>query len=142
MTSSFTLYAAWKVDNTKNQIILVIGSKDMLTYGELKANDVAPIIVNDRTMLPTRFVAENLGATVEWDEATSKVTITKGDVVIELVIGAETATVNGETVTLDSPAFLENGRTYTPIRFVSEALGATVEWDEATQTVTITKAAE
>lgn len=142
VTSSFTLYAAWKVDNTKNQIILVIGSKDMLTYGELKANDVAPIIVNDRTMLPTRFVAENLGATVEWDEATSKVTITKGDVVIELVIGAETATVNGETVTLDSPAFLENGRTYTPIRFVSEALGATVEWDEATQTVTITKAAE
>ncbi len=141
IVSNITLYAKWDVDNTKNQIILTIGETKALVFGEEKENDVAPIIVNDRTMLPARFVAESLGATVEWDEATSKVTITKGEIVIEIIIGAETALVNGEEVVLDSPAFLQDSRTYTPIRFISEALGATVEWIEETETVIITPGA-
>ena len=90
-------------------------------------------------MLPARFVAENLGAKVEWDEAARKVTISKDDVVIEITIDAEVALVNGEEVKLDSPAFIENGRTYTPIRFISENLGAKVFWNGETQKVTIVK---
>ena len=59
------------------------------------------------------------------------------DVEIIITIGSETAIVNGEEVLLDSPVFLENGRTYTPIRFVAERLGADVEWDEAEERVII-----
>lgn len=148
VTKSMTLYAAWaekKTDNSKNQIILTIGKKDASVFGKIKTNDVAPKIINNRTMLPARFVAESLGAVVEWDGDKQLVTITgknlktNEDVTILITIGAEYAVVNGENVKLDSPAFIENDRTYTPIRFISEHLGASVEWNEKEQQVIITK---
>lgn len=162
VTKSFTLYAKWteqKQENggsedvvndnsgnenkeSSNTIVLTIDERDALVYGTTKTNDVAPKVVNDRTMLPARFVAENLGATVEWDGEKQLVTITgktekQEDVIILITIGSDYAKVNGEDVKLDSPAFVENDRTYTPIRFISENLGATVEWNETEQTVTI-----
>ena len=120
-------------------MILTIDEHDAHVFGEEDRNDVTPKIVNDRTMLPARFVAENLGATVAWDEEARKVTITKDDIVIEITIDAEVALVNGEEVKLDSPAFIENSRTYTPIRFISETLGAKVFWNGETQKVTIVR---
>ncbi len=138
VTASVTLYALWKVD-PKRQIILTIDKTDAKVFGEKKSNDVAPIIKNERTMLPARFVAESLGAKVEWNEEAKTVTITKDKTVIVITIGSDKATVNGKEVALDSPAFIENNRTYTPIRFISENLGAEVEWDEETRKVTITK---
>ena len=162
VTKSFTLYAKWTEQKQENggsedvvnnnsgnenkessdTIVLTIDEHDALVYGTTKTNDVAPKVVNDRTMLPARFVAENLGATVEWDGEKQLVTITgknekQEDVTILITIGSDYAKVNGEDVKLDSPAFVENDRTYTPIRFISENLGATVEWNETEQTVTI-----
>ena len=90
-------------------------------------------------MLPIRFVAEAFGATVGWDGATSTATIAAQGVNIRITIGAATAQINGETVTLDAPAFIENSRTYLPVRVIAEALGAAVEWDGATSTATLTK---
>ncbi len=123
------------------RIVLTINSKDVVIDGETVANDVAPIIRNDRAMLPIRLIAEALGAKVDWDDAeTRMVTITKGDLKVILVIDSATAFVNGVAVQLDSPAFIENDRTYVPVRFVAEALNATVDWDEEDQQVTITPA--
>ncbi len=121
----------------QESISLTIGSVVAMVDGMPVVNDVAPIIKEDRTMLPIRFIAEALGATVEWDDDADKVTITKGDIVIEIYIGQPFALVNGEPVQLDAPAFIENDRTYLPLRFVAEALGATVLWDANTNTVTI-----
>ena len=73
VTKNMTLYAGWEDDA---RIILTIGKKVAMVFGEKKLNDVAPIIVNDRTMLPARFVAEAIGAKVEWNEDEQKVTIT------------------------------------------------------------------
>ena len=142
-----TLYAKWTaepVDDSKSKIVLAIGKKEATVFGETKINDVAPLIRNNRTMLPSRFVAESLGAVVSWNEEKELVTIKGkdkdgGDVTILITIGAEYATVNGKAVKLDSPAFLENDRTYTPIRFISERLGASVEWNENDNSVIITK---
>ena len=147
VTSSMTLYAKWTaepVDDSKSKIVLAIGKKEATVFGETKINDVAPLIRNNRTMLPSRFVAESLGAVVSWNEEKELVTIKGkdkdgGDVTILITIGAEYATVNGEAVKLDSPAFLENDRTYTPIRFISERLSASVEWNENDNSVIITK---
>lgn len=141
VNASTTLYAGWKVDPVR-QITLTIGKTEATVWNEAKSNDVAPIIRNDRTMLPARFVTENLGAVVSWIGEEQKVLITKDDLKIEIYIDSNKAYVNGEEVILDSPAFIENDRTYTPVRFIAETLGVTVDWDEATQQVIITKAIE
>lgn len=143
VTASAILYAGWKIDPVR-QLILTIGKKDAAVFGQTKSNDVAPKIVNDRTMLPARFVAENLGAVVAWNAEKQEVTV-KGknakdeDITILIYIGSDIAYVNDEQIKLDSPAFIENDRTYTPVRFISERLGASVEWNETDKTVTITK---
>ncbi len=124
-------------EETEKAMVLTIGSTIVNTDGSYAANDVAPVVRGERTMLPIRIIAEYLGATVTWNEAEAKVTITKGDVTIEIYIGQPFALVNGQPVQLDAPAFIENDRTYLPLRFVAEALGATVLWDADTNTVTI-----
>ena len=121
------------------ELKMTLGKTDYTLNGETKTMDVAPIIRNSRTMLPVRYVAEALGASIDWNGATSTATLTTADTVIVITVGATTATVNGESVTLDSPAFIESSRTYMPVRFVAEALGGSVAWDGATSTATITK---
>ncbi len=140
LTENLTLYAKWEESKSEeNQILLRIGDKKAIVFGEEKTNDVAPIIRNNRTMLPARFVAEALGALVSWDENARKVVIKKEGIEIIIFIGEDHAFLNGEKILLDSPSFIENDRTYTPIRFISEALFAEVKWDEEKNLVTITK---
>ncbi len=124
---------------TKTVVKMTIGKSVGYINDVEKALDAAPIIRESRTMLPVRFVAEAFGATVAWDGATSTATVKTDDIEIKITIGAKTATVNGATVTLDAPAFIENSRTYMPVRFVAENLGATVAWDGVTSTATLTK---
>ena len=118
-------------------IVLTIDETLMLIDGEYVVNDVAPIIRGERTVLPIRVIAEALGASVSWNEAEQTVTIVKGEMTIVIYIGQAFALVNGEPVALDQPAFIENGRTYLPLRFIMENLGAEVAWNGAAQTVTI-----
>lgn len=137
VSSDITLYAVW---SSRTQLTLTIGNNWATVNGNQVYNDVAPLIVNDRTMLPARFVAENLGAKVEWVDRTQCVNITGSDnTYIQIFIGSATAYVDGEARYLDSPAFIRNDRTYTPVRFICEALGAEVGWNEALEQVNIIK---
>ena len=101
--------------------------------------DQPPVIKNDRTMLPIRFIAEALGAEVIWDGENRIVTIKSGSTVIEITIDKDTALANGRNIALDAPAFISGGRTYLPLRFVSENLGAEVEWNGDLRQVIISK---
>lgn len=140
ITKNFTLYAKWTEGEPDTKtIVLTIGEVAATIDGEAVTNDVAPIIVNERTMLPIRFIAEELGATVDWNPETKTVTITLDEINIVIVIDEAVAMVNDEEITLDSPAFIENDRTYLPLRFVMEELGADVQWDGEARTVTIVK---
>ena len=121
------------------ELKMTLGKTNYTLNGATKTMDVAPIIRNSRTMLPVRYVAEALGASIDWDGATSTATLKTADTEIKITVGAATATVNGQSVTLDAPAFIENSRTYMPVRFVAEALGGSVAWDGTTSTATITK---
>lgn len=125
--------------NIKDVIILQIDKKDTSVFGTVQTMDVAPVIVSDYTMLPIRFVAEALGAAVGWDDSTRSVTIESSNIKIVIAVGETTAVVNGETVALDAPSFVSNGRTYLPVRFVSENLGAKVDWDGDTRSVIISQ---
>ena len=75
----------------------------------------------------------------QWVAVTPATPNADESVTILITIGAATVKVNGKEIKLDSPAFIENDRTYTPIRFISENLGASVEWVEKDQKVIITK---
>ena len=93
---------------------------------------------NNRTLVPVRFVAEKMNAKVGWEPETMSVPIERGDRHILLIIGTNKALVNDQEVTFDTQAIMRSGRTFVPLRFVSEVLGAEVKWDEATSTVYIT----
>ncbi len=100
--------------------------------------DVPPTSVNGRTLVPVKAIFEKLGATVEWDGSNNTVTAIKGYTTIKLQIDSKYALVNEKTVELDVPLKEMSGRTLVPIRFVSENLGAKVEWDSTNKIVTIT----
>lgn len=131
--------AAGIADSSKSELVLTLGKKEVNIFGIMVINDVAPLARNERTMLPSRLVAENLGATVEWKAKEKKVTITKDDIEIVLYVDSDIAYINGAEVKLDSPAFAENGRIYTPLGFIAEKLGAKVDWNAAEQKVIITR---
>ncbi len=102
--------------------------------------DVPPEIVNGRTFVPIRSLAYSLGMTEEnisWDGATNTVTVMKGDLTIKLSISSNQLIVNGEAREMDVVPYMKNDRTLVPLRFIAEALGLTVEWDEVNQQVTI-----
>jgi hypothetical protein len=100
--------------------------------------DAEPFIDdNGRTQVPVRFVSEALGAEVGWEGSTKTVTISQGDKEIKIVIGKKDYTINGEKSLMDTEALLKEDRTFVPIRFVSEGLGARVDWDPAVRTVYI-----
>ena len=120
-------------------VILTIGSKVMLADGQEVLMDVAPFIDADtfRTMVPIRFISEALGADVSWQPETSQVKILLGDQEMILNIGSKTVLVNGTSTETDSPAVILDSRTFAPLRFISETLGAKVDWNDETRQITI-----
>ena len=123
-------------------IELKIGKKIMFVNNEPKEIDVPPIIIEGRTLLPIRWVAEPLGADVSWDGTERKVTVILNDTIIELWIGRNIAKVNGyyKLIDPDNPKVVPlilNGRTMLPVRFVAESLGCKVDWNSINQIVTI-----
>lgn len=116
-----------------------IGDNIMNADGELMELDVPPTIIEGRTMVPFRAIAEAFGASVGWDGNTKTVSMTLGDISIQLIIGNTTAIVSGISVEVDPPAQIVNGRTMVPLRFISESFGSNVEWNGETKTITITK---
>lgn len=109
----------------------------VMLNGNALAFDEPPYIENNTTRVPMRKIFETLGANVEYDAETKTVTAVKDDTVIKLVTGALTAEINGEKITLAAPVENKNGTTMVPLRFVSEALGAEVNWDGNSKTITI-----
>jgi photosystem II stability/assembly factor-like uncharacterized protein len=127
----------------KITIKMTIDKKGMLVNDKFIDTDAAPVIINNRTLVPIRFVSEALGANVQWFDKDKKVLINLKNTEISLFIGNPKAYVNGKEVLIDSqnlkvvPVII-GGRTFVPIRFVSESLGAKVEWDPLFRQVIIT----
>ena len=116
---------------------------DVRVNGELvNFPDGQPYVdANSRTMIPVRFVTEALGAKVSWDGPNQTAVIEKDGTTVKIKIGSTDLTViksgKTSTVKMDTAAVVKDGRTYVPIRFVAEALGAKVDYSGTYYTVGI-----
>jgi hypothetical protein len=105
--------------------------------GQPLATSVAPLVRSGRTLVPMRDIFEALGATVVWDGATREIRAQKADKNIWLQIGNRTARVDNASRWLEEAPAIYRGSTLVPLRFVSEALGADVAWDNSSRVVSI-----
>ena len=126
----------------KTIVTVQIGSDVMTVNGQVAQLDTVPVIHDGHTYLPLRAIAEALGAKVDWIAETKGITITLGDQSVGLQIGNGTAVVNGNVVAIFPPYLQPYGdgtyaATMVPLRVIAEGLGATVNWDPATRTITI-----
>lgn len=122
----------------EKKIVLQVGSTSAIVGGNIVELDAPPFIENGTTLVPIRFISETFGATVEWNDALKVITIRYGSRAITLQIGSTVAIVDGNINNLSVAPKIQNNRTYVPLRFISEAFGAQVEWEGQTKTITIT----
>ena len=113
-------------------ISMQIGNNGVVLNNENKILDAAPLISQNRTMVPLRFIAEAFGADVSWAQDTKTVTIVIDGKVL-------TMRINQELEGFGAAPIISNGRTMVPIRYISEELGANVIWVPSTKTVAIAR---
>ena len=110
----------------------------LVVDGQLITSDPPPVLLQGRTLVPVRLVAESLGAEVEWIEEQGAVHIVKAGRSVLMRIGShlvESDTGVKAYSLSDVAPVLIGGRTYVPLRLVGNALGVVVGWDESTKTV-------
>lgn len=110
----------------------------VLVNGRQLTLDVPPILQGGRVLVPFRAIFEALGAEADWDAVTNQVTGRLGRSIVVLQPGQRGAWLNGAPTQLDVGPTIQSGRTLVPVRVVSEVLGATVDWQQATGTVVVT----
>ncbi len=143
MALSVSDFASRLTVKEQTVMVFILDNDTYTVNGEMIKMDVSPSIVESRTMLPIRYAATPLGADVGWDDATRKVTVSLESTKLELWIGQSNALINGQSVAIDPDnanvkPLIINDRTMLPLRFVTEALGCDVDWDEVNRKVTIT----
>lgn len=121
-----------------NPVMTVNGAEQEIDPG----NETAPIVINDRTLVPIRAIIEAMGGTVGWEQETQTATLNYGSDEIRLIIDNTTAYLNGDAHSLDTAPTIINNRTMLPIRFIAESFKFDVDWTQETQTVTIIKKSE
>ena len=120
-------------ESKQTVIKMQIHSKNISVDGVVFEKDAAPVIRNNRTLVPIRFITESLGGQVAWNNATKEVTLTIDGKEIKMTIGKTLEKYGIAPVIIDK-------RTFVPIRFVADELGANTAWSDTAKTVTITKA--
>lgn len=128
------------------EVVMYIGSREYEIDGQREEMDAAPFIREGHTYVPVRFIAEALGADVDYDPRGSRVEtviLMREDMGVNLYIGETKLEVvsNGEITTIeaDAPADIENGRTMLPFRSVAEAFGADVDYETGEDTRRVEK---
>lgn len=126
--------------NTGTVIRLYIGQRTAFKNDVPLLLDVPPQIYQGRTIVPLRFIAEAFGAEVKWEGETSTIRIYYPilNIYITLQVNNTTARIDKKVIKLDIPPMIVAGRTLIPLRFISEAFGAQVDWDSKEQKITIT----
>ncbi|NUU60911.1 stalk domain-containing protein [Paenibacillus agri] len=121
----------------KGTASMSIGSKTVTVNGQKKPIDVAPIVKDNSTYVPIRYVLDAFGGTATWDPVSKRILVLRGSKVLDLTLGKKEYVLNGKRQSAEVAPLLLQGRTLVPLRLVSEQLGLTVKWEQNTKTVTI-----
>jgi len=120
---------------------LTIGSSQMMVNGEVRdvdpGFDTAPLLYDNRTMLPIRSLVEAMGGTIHWDAERDEITIFCNGHVLQLWLNSTLVLLNGEYQEMELPPLLMEGRTMLPLRFIGEALGCYVSWEQEEQRILV-----
>lgn len=113
--------------------------KVMLDGKSISFPDAKPYIdaKTGKTMVPIRFIAENMRYSVTWDKLHGSAEVKQGNNDIILTVGKNIATINNKQQSLNTPPVIVGGRTYVPLRFISETMGCGVSWDQKNSTAFI-----
>lgn len=143
-------FISYQRDSVSNHFVDVANMLSSMSYanGEIKIEidgdriypDSSPMLIEGRTLVPIRAVAEKMGYSVAWDGENQLVILTSsnGSSILHFEIGSNIALKNlSEKIELDVPAIIVSGRTYLPLRAVAEAMDADVNWNGAEKTVEI-----
>lgn len=125
------------------EVAFKVGSKVYKLNNRENTMDAVPFVENGRTYVPVRYLAYSCGLTdqdVKYDQVFQTVSLTKGNVSLQLQVGIDQFINDGKVVELDVPPVMINGRTYLPARWVAEAFGYKVAWVEQSRSVIIKSA--
>jgi exopolysaccharide biosynthesis protein len=122
---------------SKNTVNLTVNKKTVSVNGKSMTLEQAPVIEKGNTLIPIRFVTDALGGTVRWDDKERKVTVIRGDKMVDLWIDNPDVIVNGQRITAEVAPKIMNNLTVVPLRILSENLGWKVTWDGKTQQITL-----
>lgn len=122
---------------TNTNVVLTVGSKNATIGGQAAKLDTAPLVQNQTTYVPLRFVSDALGGDTVWDPKEKKVTVLRGDKMLELRPGQSELIATGVRVPSPAAPLVKSERVLVPLRVVSEQLGLTVVWDPKKKSITI-----
>lgn len=119
------------------KVIMAIGQKSFMTNGQKKTMETAPVMKNNSTYIPIKYVLDTFGGQAKWDPANQRITVIRGGKVLDLKVGNKDFILNGKRKGAEVAPYISQGRTLVPLRLVSEQLGLNVKWEQNTKTVTI-----
>ncbi|WP_248930078.1 WG repeat-containing protein [Paenibacillus hamazuiensis] len=114
--------------NGKEYNKVLVAGKVIEVNGTVLDLDVPPVLVNGSTLVPLRAILESLGLDLSWDDATKTITASKEETRLTLQVDNRQASVNGASVNLEVPPQIIDGATMVPVRFISESIGARVQY--------------
>ena len=125
------------IQDEKKLLEFQVDSKTFSKNGSESLLDLAPVILNGRTLIPVRAFVEAVGGDVKWDSTEGRVDLIFMDKKIQIWVNSKSATIDGSSMELDVPVNIMNNRAMIPLRFVMENFGFKVFWNESLKTITI-----
>jgi hypothetical protein len=132
-------YPPATIEVAKPTIVMTVGKTQATIDGNKVTLPGAPFVQKGTSTnyLPLRFVADALGAQIMWNNQEKRVTVLRGDRMLELWVGKSDMTVNGVRQSVSVAPIVIKGSVYVPVRVISEQLGQSVGWESKTKTITI-----
>lgn len=133
----FTVPMAGNSLYPKANLIMIIGQKTYTVNGQKKAMDVTPVVKDNTTYVPVKYITDNFGGQTSWIASDKRISVLRGSNLLDLHLNTKEYILNGTRQASGVAPLIVNNRTLVPIRLVSERLGISVKWEQKTKSITL-----